>query len=62
MDLVYAVIAGGTGAGGAYAAVWAHLKFHKGYIDEHRETLKEHSKRHNETDKRLIWLEAHHER
>lgn len=62
MDLVYALIAGGTGAGGAYAAVWAHLKFHKSYIDEHREILKEHARRHQETDKRLTWLEAHHPR
>jgi len=60
MELIYAMIAGGTGAGGAYAAVWAHLKFHKSYIDEHREQIKSLSRASNEANNRLTWLEARH--
>lgn len=52
MDLLYALIAGGTGAGGAYGGVWIHLKWHLYRLDEQKEMLKEHDKLLREIDKR----------
>lgn len=58
MEFFYALMAGGFGAGGAYGAVWVHLKFHKGFIDDHDEKIEKLQEKCNDTSNRLTWLEA----
>lgn len=52
------IISGIVGAGGAYAAVWAHLGFIKWRLNEQKEAIVELIQIHKENEKRLLWLEA----
>jgi len=45
------IVSGLVGAAGAYAAVWAHLGFIKWRLNEQRDLLLEHSKRHRDAEK-----------
>ncbi|PIQ14743.1 MAG: hypothetical protein COW67_12130 [Flavobacteriales bacterium CG18_big_fil_WC_8_21_14_2_50_32_9] len=51
------IVSGLVGAAGAYAAVWAHLGFIKWRLNEQRDLLIEHAKKHAEISERLHKVE-----